>query len=276
MSKDNSKLLIDEHPLQVLPTLACKVGLNSAIVLQQVHYWLVIAKKAKDDRKYIDGRWWVYNSYEEWKENFPWWSLPTIKRAILRLEKFNLLISKEMRARDWDHTKWYTVNYDLLDELTDSIKVIPSEDSDLDNPEAQDESLLNRNTETTTETTEIVKPDAQVFQALEKLMGALNTSVARYVDAWLEKHSLDWILKAINEANDRGARSEKYVDKILIGWEANGYPKTRNEQVIAAKNGKGKSNGNSKPNPEQDYTPDDYRIANEIRAQRGLPPISVS
>src|SRR3990167_1938289 len=153
MSKDNSKLLIDEHPLQVLPTLACKFGLNGAIVLQQVHYWLVLARKAKDDRKFIEGRWWVYNSYEEWKENFPWWSLPTIKRTILHLEKYNLLISKEMRAQDWDHTKWYSVNYDALNELTDSIKVIPSEDSDQDNPEGQDESLLNRNTETTTETT---------------------------------------------------------------------------------------------------------------------------
>lgn len=153
MNKDNSKLLIDEHPLQVLPTLACKVGLSGAIILQQVHYWIVIAKKAKDDRKFIDGRWWVYNSYEEWKENFPWWSLPTIRRTIQRLEKFDLLISKEMRAQDWDHTKWYSVNYEALNELTDSIKVIPSDDSDSDNPAGQDESFLNSIAETTPKTT---------------------------------------------------------------------------------------------------------------------------
>ena len=34
-----SKLLINEHPLQVLPSLATKIGLNEAIVLQQIHYW---------------------------------------------------------------------------------------------------------------------------------------------------------------------------------------------------------------------------------------------
>jgi DNA replication protein DnaD len=42
-------------------------------------------------------------------------------------------------------------------------------------------------------------------------------------------------LEAIEVAKEKGARSEKYVDKVLIGWEANGYPRTREEQVQAAK-----------------------------------------
>jgi hypothetical protein len=33
-----SKLLIDEPPLQVLPTLAVRLGLEEAIFLQQLHY----------------------------------------------------------------------------------------------------------------------------------------------------------------------------------------------------------------------------------------------
>ena len=35
-----SGLLINEPPLQVLPTLAQRIGVNEAIMLQQVHYWL--------------------------------------------------------------------------------------------------------------------------------------------------------------------------------------------------------------------------------------------
>lgn len=35
-----SKLLIDDYPIQVLPKLAKEIGLNEAIFLQQVHYWL--------------------------------------------------------------------------------------------------------------------------------------------------------------------------------------------------------------------------------------------
>jgi DnaD/phage-associated family protein len=78
-----------------------------------------------------------------------------------------------------------------------------------------------------------------IFEALEGLGGGLNSSVTRYVDAWVEKHPIEWILKAIEETKERGATSEKYTDKILINWEANGYPKTRDERVQAAKsNGK--------------------------------------
>lgn len=39
-TKMGAQLLINEPPLQVLPTLAKTIGLNEAIVLQQVHYWL--------------------------------------------------------------------------------------------------------------------------------------------------------------------------------------------------------------------------------------------
>jgi DnaD/phage-associated family protein len=81
---------------------------------------------------------------------------------------------------------------------------------------------------TTLEPSEI---DKTIFAALEKLMGALNSSVPRLVGTWTEKHPLEKILQAISMASEKGARSEKYVDKILIGWEANGYPRTREEQV---------------------------------------------
>ncbi len=36
-----NNLLLDEHPLLVMPKLATLIGLNEAIVLQQVHYWLI-------------------------------------------------------------------------------------------------------------------------------------------------------------------------------------------------------------------------------------------
>jgi hypothetical protein len=36
-----SKLLISESPIMILPPLAVRVGVNEAVVLQQVHDWLV-------------------------------------------------------------------------------------------------------------------------------------------------------------------------------------------------------------------------------------------
>ena len=62
-----SRLLIHESPLQVLPSLAVKIGLNEAIILQQLHYWL-----NPDHNKNIrEGSHWVYNSYEQWQKQFP-------------------------------------------------------------------------------------------------------------------------------------------------------------------------------------------------------------
>lgn len=76
-----TNLLINEPPLQVLPSLALEIGLNEAIVLQQVHYWLHISR-----HKY-KGKKWFYKTYDEWLDEFPFWSKNTVVRAINSLEK---------------------------------------------------------------------------------------------------------------------------------------------------------------------------------------------
>jgi hypothetical protein len=136
------KLLLDESPVLVLPSLAKAVGLNEAIVLQQVHYWLVIAEKSKDARKFIEGRWWTFGTYAEWQENFPWWSVNTVGRIFRALEVEGLLLTLRRTASEWDQTKWYTIEYTNL--------VRSSMPSWYDGG-SQDGMLLNRNTETTPE-----------------------------------------------------------------------------------------------------------------------------
>lgn len=113
-----SKLLIPEPPLQVLPSLAKAIGLNQAIVLQQVHYWLVIQQKAGNDFVHREGKWWCYNTYQEWQENnFPWWCIRTIKRIFERLRERGLIITRKFNVAEGDHTLWYTVNYEKLAQL---------------------------------------------------------------------------------------------------------------------------------------------------------------
>ncbi|MEH7373553.1 conserved phage C-terminal domain-containing protein [Neobacillus drentensis] len=109
-----SRLLIKESPVMIIPSLAVKIGLNEAVVLQQIHYWLGISKHM------IEGRTWVYNTYEEWKKQLPFWSVSTIKRTILSLETKGLLLSANFNEMKMDKTKWYSIDYDKLQEHEDS------------------------------------------------------------------------------------------------------------------------------------------------------------
>lgn len=106
-----SRLLINEYPLQVLPTLACAIGLNEAVVLQQMHYWM------SSSQHFYDGRCWVYNSVPSWQKQFPFWSESTVKRALLSLEKQGMVNSANYNRDPRDHSKWYSINYDVLEEL---------------------------------------------------------------------------------------------------------------------------------------------------------------
>lgn len=108
-----SMLLIQDRPLMVLPKLAVKIGMNEAIVLQQVHYWMSLSKNL------FEGRNWVFNTYEEWLLQFPFWSLSTMRRTMISLEKQGLLLSANWNKLKMDHTKWYSIDYERLKELED-------------------------------------------------------------------------------------------------------------------------------------------------------------
>ncbi|MER2039689.1 MAG: conserved phage C-terminal domain-containing protein [Solibacillus sp.] len=99
-------LLINEPPLQVLPSLAKKVGLNEAIFLQQLHFRLLISTNERDGHK------WIYKSLAEWNEEFPFWSYDTLKRIVSKLEKDGYIFTtNEYNKLKMDKTKWYRIEY---------------------------------------------------------------------------------------------------------------------------------------------------------------------
>ena len=52
--------LFDEQPIVANKTLARELGLNEALVLQQINNWIEINKKS--GKNYHDGKYWTYNS----------------------------------------------------------------------------------------------------------------------------------------------------------------------------------------------------------------------
>lgn len=105
--------LYDEPPLTVSPSLAAAIGLHEAIILQQVHYWT--QNSEKNGRNFVDGRYWVYRTYADWRKDFPFWSDSTIRGIVKRLESVGLLLSGNYNKMPMDKTKWYAIDYDKLD-----------------------------------------------------------------------------------------------------------------------------------------------------------------
>lgn len=134
-NKRPGSLLLDSKPIMVSQELAVLIGLNEAIVLQQVHYWCCLNEKTR--KNYRNGFYWTYMSYPDWNtKEFPWWGITTVKTTFRNLENKGLLISGVFNKSGMDRTKWYRVNYDALEELnaTPSDGIHPMDGTESDRP----------------------------------------------------------------------------------------------------------------------------------------------
>lgn len=125
-----AKLLFDKNgTITFNRDLACVVGLNEAIMLQQIHYWIEYNKteylrgNPTHENSYQAGRFWTKNKVEKWKEeHFPFWSTSTVRRIFESLEKDNLIIVDSFNEYKFDKTLWYTINYEKLEKLAKEIE----------------------------------------------------------------------------------------------------------------------------------------------------------
>ncbi|CAM3198542.1 DUF6017 domain-containing protein [Streptobacillus felis] len=116
-----SMYLFDEHPIIANKTLAREIGLNEALILQQINYWIEINKKTGNN--FYEGRYWTYNSIRSWQENdFDYMSVETVKRTFAKLEKQGYLITGNFNKYPRDKTKWYTINNEKLLKLYQEIE----------------------------------------------------------------------------------------------------------------------------------------------------------
>lgn len=110
-----SKLLIDEQPLQVLPALACAIGLNEAMAIQQLHW----VRQNPNMGKVVDGVKWIRMTYKDWRiGHFPFWSDATIQRTFESLEEQHLVGSRDdLNQLGFDRTKWYAIDDEAVEQV---------------------------------------------------------------------------------------------------------------------------------------------------------------
>lgn len=107
-----SKLLIDERPLTVLPSLVKAVGMERAVILQQIH-WLLQGPSNGFEH---DGERWVWGSYPDWCEDyFTFWEADTLRKHLVKLEKDGYVVSVQIKG--FDRTKAYRIDRKKISEI---------------------------------------------------------------------------------------------------------------------------------------------------------------
>jgi len=128
-------LLMPSRPIVINPDLAHSIGLNEAIALQQVNYWLKETTSGLDR----DGERWIYNTTEQWLEQFPFWSESTLKRTFTRLKTLGVLKIEQLNKSQRDMTNYYTINY--ASALLDDVKVSESKGAKCTPPSGQNDTM---------------------------------------------------------------------------------------------------------------------------------------
>jgi len=105
-----SKVKVQDHHFNV--DEAIQYGVNKAILLHNLRFWLIKNKANKKHRhKYTDGKtyYWTYNSGEAFGKLFPYLKPKSILKWLKELEKDGVLLSGNFNKTKYDHTKWYTI-----------------------------------------------------------------------------------------------------------------------------------------------------------------------
>lgn len=113
-NNSKSSFVINDTPLYVQPSLAVLIGFNNALVLQQIEFL------STDQNTCVRaaGHAWARISYHDLNETLPFWGKSTIIRAVNTLEESGLLISCKLGQGVWNRTKYYRVDYEVLNTLS--------------------------------------------------------------------------------------------------------------------------------------------------------------
>lgn len=87
--------------------VAEKVGVNCAIILNNLYYW--IEKNRANGKNYYDGYYWTYNSTKAFSQLFPYFSQRQIETALKKLRDEEYIITGNYNEFKYDRTLWYAI-----------------------------------------------------------------------------------------------------------------------------------------------------------------------
>ncbi len=215
-----SKYLDDEHPILIrVPVARALNSDRQAYFLQQVRYWINTNKKKPRNQHYFqDGRWWMYNTLNEWHEQFPWLSKMTIRRIIEALKDKGLLITGNYNKKKYDKTVWYSIDERKLDEIIgEHMSVCSKRTQGCVQKEHMD--VVKKNTPIPEITSEIKAEEARDHSAAS----LNNEKAAAIVNVYIEKlkenslvpvHKKEKLIQQFNKSPLAAIESDHVINKL--------------------------------------------------------------
>lgn len=95
---------------------AVKYGVEKAVVLSNIRFWLNNNKNKDLSAVKHDGYYWMYNTAKDMSNVLPYFTQSKIQRLLKQLEDDGVLIVGNYNKVKYDRTKWYTLSEFTYDE----------------------------------------------------------------------------------------------------------------------------------------------------------------
>lgn len=106
------------NTIHVRKGLARAFGLEKGAILTQLEGWINAVRRSNEEYHFRDGRWWVWNTLEQWHEKMDYCSDRTMRRHIDWFKEQGIIIVRnDLNALKYDRTYWYTIDYDTLERI---------------------------------------------------------------------------------------------------------------------------------------------------------------
>ena len=101
---------------------AMKYGVEKAVVLANIRFWLNNNKKKDLSAVKHDGYYWMYNTAKDMSNVLPYFTQSKVQRLLKQLEDDGVLIVGNYNKVKYDRTKWYTLSEFTYDESCNNHK----------------------------------------------------------------------------------------------------------------------------------------------------------
>lgn len=218
--------------------VACEVGVNAAIILQNIAYW--VKKNEANEVHFHDGCYWTYNSFKAFQRLYPFWTERVIRYTLDKLEKDGYLLVGQYHKDKMNHTRWYTLTakgWNLLPKKPEP-KEAPDKTASIDVTKSSHRCDKN-DFPTNYTNNNYTDSKQQLPRAREEELGEVLTTFSNNIHPVAGEIELDkltdlfqtygkkWMLAAITEAVTSNGRSVKYISAILERWQRDGFQAER-------------------------------------------------